>query len=112
MNLLPRGEVWSKLGSMVAYHGAIKFERERVLEHGVGKMLKRSFTGEGTRLMKAAGVGKLYLADAGKKITILELTDDHHLTSTATICLRFNQPIEWGHQDDAQGFRHARWRFV
>lgn len=38
------------MGSMVAYRGNIKFEREGVMEHGVGKMLKRAFTGEAARL--------------------------------------------------------------
>ncbi len=94
VNLLPRGEVWSKMGSMVAYHGAIKFDREKVLEHGVGRMLKRSFTGEGTRLMKAAGIGKLYLADAGKKITILELTDDTIFVNGNDL-LAFQSTVEW-----------------
>ena len=34
------GEVWTKTGSMVAYVGGIKFEREGILEQGVGKLLK------------------------------------------------------------------------
>lgn len=94
VNLLPRGEVWTKLGSMIAYHGQIKFEREKMLEHGLGKMLKRSFTGEGTRLMKAAGVGKLYLADSGKKITILNLEGDT-LFVNGNDLLAFEPAIEW-----------------
>jgi len=65
--------VWTKTGSMVAYTGDIKFTREGVLEHGAGKMLKRFMTRKGTRLTKAEGRGKLYLADAGKKVTILQL---------------------------------------
>src|SRR5690625_4333683 len=58
--------VWAKMGSMISYTGDIKFERERVLEHGLGKMFKKALTGEGTALMKAAGNGRLYLADQGK----------------------------------------------
>ncbi len=65
-------KVWAKMGSMVSYTGKIKFERERVLEHGVGKMFKKALTGEGTSLMKATGNGQLYLADQGKKITIFD----------------------------------------
>ena len=30
------GLVWAKAGSMVAYNGKIKFEREGILEHGLG----------------------------------------------------------------------------
>ena len=49
------GMIWTKTGSMVAYVGQIKFERERILEKGLGKMLKKAVTGEGTRLTKATG---------------------------------------------------------
>ena len=55
--------VWAKTGSMISYTGKIKFEREGVLEHGVGMMFKKAFSGEGTSLMKATGNGRLYLAD-------------------------------------------------
>ena len=57
------GEVWTKMGSMVAFRGNIKFTREGILEHGMGKMLKRAVSGEGTRLTKAEGQGSLYLAE-------------------------------------------------
>ena len=70
------GHVWSKMGAMVAYEGEIKFERERMMEHGIGSMFKKAFTGEGTSLMKASGKGKLYLADRGKKIIVLNLQND------------------------------------
>ncbi|WP_342560769.1 AIM24 family protein [Psychrobacillus sp. FSL W7-1457] len=70
------GRVWSKAGAMVAYHGKIKFEREGVLEHGMGAMFKKALTGEGASLMKANGQGKLYLADSGKKIIILHLQNE------------------------------------
>lgn len=68
-----RNLVWAKTGSMVAYNGNIKFEREGLLEHGLGNLFKKAFTGEGASLMKATGEGTLYLADRGKKIIILEL---------------------------------------
>jgi hypothetical protein len=48
------GAVWSKLGSMVAYRGNIKFTREGAFEHGLGKFLKKAVTGEGPQLTKAA----------------------------------------------------------
>lgn len=70
------GLVWTKTGSMVAYLGNIRFTREGMLEHGVGTFLKKAFTGEGARLTKAEGAGKIYLADAGKKITILRLSNE------------------------------------
>lgn len=67
------GMVWTKTGSMVAYLGQIRFEREGVFEHGIGNFFKKALTGEGARLTKATGQGKLYLADTGKKIIILNL---------------------------------------
>lgn len=70
------GTIWTKTGSMTAYRGEISFEREGMLEHGLGNLIKKAFSGEGTRLTKATGRGKLYLADAGKNISILGLRDE------------------------------------
>ena len=70
------GMVWSKMGSMIAYNGSITFTRERILEHGIGKMLKKTVTGEGVRLTKAEGRGNLYRADSGKKVSILNLQNE------------------------------------
>lgn len=70
------GTIWMKMGAMVAYRGGIKFTREGFLEQGIGNLLKKAVSGEGARLSKAEGTGQLYLADAGKKITVLELKDD------------------------------------
>jgi uncharacterized protein (AIM24 family) len=70
------GAIWTKTGSMIAYLGSIKFEREGLLQQGIGNMLKKAVSGEGTRLTKASGNGKVYLADAGKKITILSLNNE------------------------------------
>ncbi len=70
------GTVWTKTGSMIAYMGEIHFTREGILEQGIGNLLKKAVSGEGTRLTKAAGSGKVYLADAGKKITILSLENE------------------------------------
>lgn len=70
------GMVWTKSGSMVAYHGEVKFEREGILEHGIGTLLKKTVSGEGARLTKALGRGKVYLADNGKKVSILTLSGE------------------------------------
>lgn len=86
--------VWAKMGSMISYTGNIKFERERVLEHGIGKMFKKAFTGEGTALMKATGNGRLYLADQGKKITIFDLNNES-ITVNGNDLLAFEPSIEW-----------------
>lgn len=86
--------VWAKMGSMVSYTGQIKFEREKVLEHGIGKMFKKAMTGEGTSLMKASGNGQLYLADQGKKITIFDL-DNKSITVNGNDLLAFEPSIKW-----------------
>ena len=71
MNL--NGTMWLKTGAMIAYRGQVKFTREGIMEHGIGKMFKKALSGEGARLTKAEGTGKVYLADSGKKVTILNL---------------------------------------
>lgn len=86
--------VWAKAGSMISYTGQIKFERERMLEHGVGTMFKKALTGEGTSLMKATGRGRLYLADKGKKITIFELNGEA-ITVNGNDLLAFEPGIQW-----------------
>ncbi len=88
------GRVWTRMGSMVAYHGDIKFSREGVLEHGLGRMLKKSFTGEGVRLTKADGNGTLYLADQGKKVSIIDL-EGQSLFVNGNDLLAFEDGIEW-----------------
>lgn len=88
------GQVWAKMGSMVSYRGQIKFEREGILEHGLGKMFKKALTGEGTSLMKANGNGKLYLADQGKKISILHLNGESIFVNGNDL-LAFEPSIGW-----------------
>ena len=70
------GDVWIKMGAMVAYTGNIKFEREGILEQGIGNLLKKAVSGEGTRLTRATGSGSVFCADSGKKITILNLQNE------------------------------------
>lgn len=70
------GSVWIKMGAMVAYTGQVGFEREGILEQGVGNLLKRAVSGEGTRLTRATGQGSVFCADYGKKITILNLSNE------------------------------------
>ena len=70
------GMVWAKAGAMVARKGAVKFTRQGVLEQGLGNLLKKAVSGEGMQLMKVEGQGRVYLADAGKKITLLRLAGE------------------------------------
>ncbi|WP_445493021.1 AIM24 family protein [Niallia sp. 03133] len=87
-------QIWAKAGSMVSYRGNIKFTREGVLEHGLGKMFKKALSGEGASLMKANGSGKLYVADQGKKISILHLQNES-LYVNGNDLLAFEPSITW-----------------
>ena len=88
------GRVWMKMGAMCAYLGDIRFTREGMLEHGVGKFLKRAVSGEGAKLTKAEGLGKLYLADAGKKVQILSLQGETIFVNGNDL-LAFEDSIQW-----------------
>jgi uncharacterized protein (AIM24 family) len=88
------GSLWTKTGSMVAYLGDIRFEREKILEKGVGKFLKKAFTGEGTRLTRAEGKGTLYLADEGKKVQILQLNNESIYVNGNDV-MAFEECIDW-----------------
>ncbi|WP_410509273.1 AIM24 family protein [Methanosarcina hadiensis] len=89
-----RGVIWTKMGSMVAYTGNIRFTREGTLEHGLGKMVKISMGGEEVNLIKTEGVGKLYLADKGKRISVLKLERDSIYVNFNDI-LAIEDSISW-----------------
>lgn len=87
------GKLWCKAGSMVAYHGAVKFTRQGVLEQGLGNLLKKAISGEGMQLMKMEGSGRVYLADAGKKVTLLRLNGES-IFANGNDVLAFEDGIE------------------
>ncbi len=70
------GRIWSKLGAMIAYRGNLKFVREGMLEGGIGKALLKMVSGEMSPLSKIEGQGLVYLADAGKEVTVLKLNNE------------------------------------
>ncbi len=86
--------VWAKVGAMIAYTGQVKFTREGILEQGVGKMLKKMVTGEGTPLMKVEGHGRVYLADKGKKVQVLQLNRET-ISVNGNDLLAFEEGVEW-----------------
>ena len=89
-----KGRVWAKTGSMVAYTGQVKFTREGVMEHGLGKMLKKMATGEGTNLMKVEGQGRVYLAERGKKVQVLSLGNETIFVNGNDL-LAFEDAVKW-----------------
>jgi uncharacterized protein (AIM24 family) len=88
------GHVWTKTGSMIAHMGGVRFTREGILEHGIGRLLKRAVSGEGTQLTKAEGSGKLYLADNAKKITILAMHNEAIFVNGNDV-LAFEPTLKW-----------------
>ena len=88
------GRVWAKLGAMIGYTGNVKFERQGVLEGGIGKMFKKAVTGEANPMMKADGQGRVYFADNGKKVRILSLQDEMLFVNGNNV-LAFDDSIKW-----------------
>lgn len=88
------GMVWIKIGSMVAYTGAMRFEREGMMEAGIDKFFKKALTGEGVHLSKATGTGKLYVADSGKRIAIINLQNESIYVNGNDV-LAFEQSVKW-----------------
>jgi uncharacterized protein (AIM24 family) len=79
---------------MVSYRGQVKFTREGILEHGLGRLVKKAVSGEGARLTKAEGTGTVYLADQGKKVSILNL-DGQSIFVNGNDLLAFEPQIQW-----------------
>jgi len=88
------GTIWTKMGSMISYRGAVKFEREGMFEKGIGAFFKKAVTGEGAQLSRAVGKGKVYLADFGKKVQILRLENESIIVNANDI-LAFEESVEW-----------------
>ncbi|MDH3348255.1 MAG: AIM24 family protein [Desulfobulbaceae bacterium] len=87
-------KAWAKMGSMISYRGGVKFSRERVMEHGVNKMLKKVISGEGAHLMKMNGRGTVFLADHGKKIAILNI-EGESITVNGNDLLAMEDQVNW-----------------
>ena len=88
------GRVWAKLGSMIGYLGNVKFEREGMLEGGLGKLFKKAVSGESTPMMKAEGQGRVYFADSGKKIRVIYLQNETFFVNGNNV-LAFEDAIQW-----------------
>jgi uncharacterized protein (AIM24 family) len=84
--------IQAKLGAMVAYQGDVKYEHAG--SGGLSKLIKKSVTGEGTRLMKISGSGEVFLADHAQEIHLIKLEDDK-LTINGANLLAFDAGIDW-----------------
>ena len=88
---LEGGQIQAKLGSMVAYQGDVRFEYQ---SGGMGRFFKKALTGEGVKLMVAAGTGDLFLAQDKRKIMILDL-ENERMTVNGDNILAFDEGIDW-----------------
>ena len=86
------GTIQAKAGSMVAYQGNVTFEHAG--SGGLGRMLKKAVTGEGTTLMKMAGDGEVFLADTAQDIHLIYLEGDS-ITVNGPNLLAFDADIDW-----------------
>jgi uncharacterized protein (AIM24 family) len=84
--------VQAKLGAMVAYQGEVTFEHAG--SGGLGRMLKKAVTGEGTPLMKVTGRGEVFLADKAQDIHLIYLENDL-ITVNGPNLLAFDTGIDW-----------------
>jgi len=87
------GRINMKVGAMVGYNGEIKFTREKMLDQGIGNLLKKAVSGEGMSISYADGKGKMYLADTGKKIHILELDGGEGIVVNGNDVLAFEPSL-------------------
>lgn len=85
------GEIYAKHGSMAAYQGEIDFEFHG---GGLGRFLKKVFTGEKLRLMKCSGKGDVFLADNGAEVYTIDV-EDEQLTLNSHNLLAFESSLEW-----------------
>ena len=84
--------IQSKLGAMVAYQGEVTFEHAG--SGGMGRMLKKAVSGEGTQLMKITGTGEVFLADTAQDIHLIKLENDA-ITCNGANVLAFDAGIDW-----------------
>lgn len=89
------GRIWARLGAMVAYRGEVSFERAGVLDKGLAKALKEKMSGENAPLMTVEGTGSVYLADGGRKITVLGLEADDAVSVNGPNVLAFEDTVSW-----------------
>jgi len=89
---LDAGSIQAKAGSMVAYQGDVSFEHAG--SGGLGRMLKKAMTGEGTTLMRMTGTGEVFLAHRAEDVHLIYLENDS-ITVNGPNLLAFDADIDW-----------------
>ena len=88
---LDHDSIQAKLGSMVAYQGEVRFERQG---GGLGRFFKKALTGEGVKLMSATGTGDLFLAQDARKVMVIDLQNER-MTVNGDSILAFDGDVDW-----------------
>lgn len=88
---LTGNKLYALQGAMVAYQGDLKFDGKF---QGVGRLLKRSITGEGFPMMEVSGSGEVYMAHNASEIHLVYLENDS-LTIAGSNVLAFEETLQW-----------------
>jgi uncharacterized protein (AIM24 family) len=84
-------DLLARSGSMVAYTGLIDFNPN---PPQIASMVRSWATGEGVPLMVCTGQGELYLADYGKDVVVMQLTNEA-LSVNGKNVLAFDSSMQW-----------------
>lgn len=85
-------DVLARQGSMVAYRGDVDFDYEG--SGSLGRFLKKALTGEGVPLMRCAGQGEVFFAEAAARVSVLAL-EGESLSINSRHLLAFDAALQW-----------------
>jgi uncharacterized protein (AIM24 family) len=88
------GTVWVTTGTVVSFAGEVELQRASVREQGLGRLLKKTLSGQAVRLTRATGQGCLYLSDHNKNVQIVHLQDESTFVNGRDL-LAFESTITW-----------------
>jgi uncharacterized protein (AIM24 family) len=95
LNVPVDGTVMVKAGSMIGYTGELTFTGKSSAEGGLTGFVKEAMTSEGTPVMEAEGSGRLYVADRGKKVQILDLDAEESISVNGNDVLAFESGVDY-----------------
>jgi uncharacterized protein (AIM24 family) len=86
------GELLARQGAMIGFRGNLAFE---VKGQGVGKFLKRAFTGEGLALMSVRGHGEVWFASLAHECFLIDLEQGDALSINGRNVLCFDPTLQY-----------------
>jgi uncharacterized protein (AIM24 family) len=81
----------ARQGAMVAYQGNVSFAFQG---GGAARIIKKAVTGEGLPLMRVEGQGDVFLADTGKHVHLLHLSNSG-ISANGKNVLAFSASLQW-----------------